>query len=116
MAMPNQSKQLIVYCLLCKARIKFRGDIDFNKFNGQICCDKCETLLGIVILKNKLQGLKVVEKGWRRLSSKELVDIAETVRKEAKKLDEEATKSIEQFEREGFPMPPKPLDLEKGQT
>jgi hypothetical protein len=90
-------KQPIVYCPLCQQRIKFRGDIDFSKFNGQVCCDKCGTLLGITISNNKVQGLKVITKGFRTLTSGELIRLYHKLKEFEKKVDEEGAEQLEKL-------------------
>ena len=108
------SKQPIAYCPLCQTRIRFRGDIDFNRFNGQVCCDKCETLLGIVISKNKLQGLKVITKGFRTLSSGELLRLSRSIEEYKRKMEAESSEHIRELE-EKFSVSPK-SDSEKART
>jgi hypothetical protein len=73
----NTNKAPKVYCLLCSKPIKFQGDIDFNKYTGQVCCEYCNTLLDITITKYKLSRLKVNQKGFRELTFDEALKGAE---------------------------------------
>jgi hypothetical protein len=74
-----------IICLSCKEQITFEGDIDFNKFKGEVCCDKCGTLLEINIVNQKLQGQKVMKKGFRDPDPEAIRKIYEALKKEEEK-------------------------------
>lgn len=100
MARNTANKQPTVYCPLCESRIKFHGDIDFNKFNGQVCCDKCETLVAIIVSKNKLQGLKVITKGFRKLSSTELIRLNAQLEEYKKDIESRQSEELKELEKQ----------------
>jgi len=60
-----------IFCPSCKSSIKFIGDIDFNKFSGHVPCNKCNALLYIKIAKMKLQGCKIVDKGFLKMTAED---------------------------------------------
>ncbi|MBA7614506.1 hypothetical protein ES703_21771 [subsurface metagenome] len=56
-----------IECLVCGKVIKIPPYIDMERYDGQVPCQECGSLLHIKLAGSKVQGYKVVEKSSRKL-------------------------------------------------
>lgn len=53
---------LKIECLVCDKALVLPKFVNINKYDGQIKCKKCKSLLYVKFLKGELQKYKIVEK------------------------------------------------------
>ena len=56
-----------IQCLVCGKAIKIPQYIDTERYDGQVPCQECGSLLHIKLVGSKVQGYKVVEKSSRKM-------------------------------------------------
>jgi hypothetical protein len=78
----------ILKCLFCNKPILFpKYVIDSLKYNGQICCTKCNSLLHIKKEGKNIQEYKVIEKGFRNITPKEYSHVLDVFHKAKAEFD-----------------------------
>jgi DNA-directed RNA polymerase subunit RPC12/RpoP len=84
----NQSKEQMVEieCLACGKTVKIPQFINTDKYDGQVVCQECKSLLHVKLVKEKVEKYKVVE---NKYGVKTWVDVIKKL-EEAKKQQEEA--------------------------
>ena len=53
-----------IECLVCGKAIKIPQYIDTERYDGQVVCQECKSLLHVKLVKGKVQKRKVVEKHY----------------------------------------------------
>jgi len=61
-----------INCLVCEERIDLPKYIDTQDYDGQVVCQKCESLLHVKLVKSKVRKYRVVEKKFRKPSADEI--------------------------------------------
>jgi len=56
-----------IECLVCGKTIKMPQYIDTEKYDGQVVCQECGSLLHIKLVGSKVRGYKVVGKSSRKI-------------------------------------------------
>ena len=56
-----------IECLVCGKAIKIPHYIDTERYDGQVTCQECGSLLHIKLVGAKVQGYKVVGKSSRKM-------------------------------------------------
>ena len=51
-----------IECLTCEKTIKMPLYIDHEKYDGQVVCKECKSLLHVRLFKGKVQKYKIIEK------------------------------------------------------
>ena len=93
MAKINRTITPNIFCPSCQSRIKFKGDIDLNKFSGHILCSKCNALLYMKIAKMKLQECKIVDKKFLEMTAEDYELATRLAEQEHKDLLSKTSKS-----------------------
>jgi len=75
-----------IECLACGKPIKIPPCVDTEKYDGQVVCQECNSLLHIKLVKEKVQKYKVVENKRERDIKLEFVPAKELL-EEQKKLE-----------------------------
>ncbi len=70
-----------IECLICGKAIKIPQYIDTERYDGQVPCQECGSLLHVKLVGSKVQGYKVVGKSSRKLE--ELLEKLRGFRKES---------------------------------
>jgi len=54
-----------INCLVCGEHIELPKYIDTQDYDGEMVCQKCESLLHVKLVKSKVRKYRVVEKKFR---------------------------------------------------
>ena len=54
-----------INCLVCEEHIELPRYIDTQDYDGEVVCQKCESLLHVKLVKSKVRKYRVVEKKFR---------------------------------------------------
>ena len=84
-----------IECLLCEKPIKLPKYVDTENYDGEVVCQECQSLLYIKLVKSKVQKYRVKERGFRGMSTEEVVQMLQTIQ-ERKKLPAEEHKQNEE--------------------
>jgi len=76
-----QPPMVAISCLVCGNPVELPQYIDIENCDGEVVCQKCESLLHIKLVKSKVQKYRVVEKNFRILSGDEIDRILERGKK-----------------------------------
>ena len=71
-----------IACLACGKTVRIPQYIDYNRYDGQLVCQKCESLLHIIFVKGKVQKYKVVENKSKSSNWVKLVESAQEAQKQ----------------------------------
>jgi DNA-directed RNA polymerase subunit RPC12/RpoP len=78
-----------IECLVCGKTIKIPQFVNIDKYDGQVPCQNCGSLLHIKLVASKVEGYKVVEKKFRIPTADELV-----------KIEREAERRLKEFRKQ----------------
>jgi uncharacterized Zn finger protein len=70
-----------IECLVCGKTIKISQFINTERYDGQVPCQNCGSLLHIKLVASKVEGYKVVEKKFRIPTADELIQIEREARR-----------------------------------
>ena len=51
-----------IQCLVCSKVLKIPKSVDTNKFEGQILCQECKSLLYIKLVNEKVQKYRILDR------------------------------------------------------
>jgi len=72
---------MIVFCEHCNEKIILRKEIDLKKYDGEVYCQKCNSVWHIKITNSKIQGYKFVRyRKLQELSPEEISQFAREVK------------------------------------
>jgi len=75
-----------IKCLVCGESLEIPPYIDTEKYDGQVSCQACGSLLHIKLTGSKVQGYKLVEKSSRKREKME--KLIEELRRAGKQPDD----------------------------
>lgn len=81
-----------IECHLCETTFSLPQCVDTDKYDGEVVCPNCRSLLRVKLAKGKLQKREFVKKQNKLLGYAELIRSAEEAMKQRKKEDGEGTK------------------------
>lgn len=76
-----------ILCLVCGKPIKIPQYIDTERYDGQVVCQECKSLLHVKLVKGKVQKYKVVENKTKGFNFTKLVMDSAEKRKQQEKGD-----------------------------
>jgi uncharacterized Zn finger protein len=74
-----------IECLICLKETAIPNNLNTQKYDGQITCRECGSLLQVKLVKSKVEQCKVVRAGHPSLSSDEVLKAAREAKKEGKR-------------------------------
>jgi hypothetical protein len=74
-----------INCLVCEERIDLPKYIDTQDYDGEVVCQKCESLLHVKLVKSKVRKYRVVEKKFRTPAPDEVARIYKAALEEFQK-------------------------------
>jgi len=75
-----------IECLLCEKPIKLPEYIDTENYEGEVVCQECESLLYIKLVNSKVQKYRVKQRGFRRVSAGEVIEMRKMLDEKGKEL------------------------------
>lgn len=80
-----------IECLVCLKETAIPRNLNTEKYDGQITCRECGSLLQVKLVKSKVEQCKVVMDGKTRLSPSQALEGAKQAQKEGRFYLEEKT-------------------------
>jgi len=74
-----------IECLICLKETAIPNNLNTQKYDGQITCRECGSLLQVKLVKSKVEQCKVVRAGHPKLSADEIAKAVGEARKEGKR-------------------------------
>lgn len=74
-----------IECLICLKESAIPNNLNTQKYDGQITCRECGSLLQVKLVKSKVEQCKVVRAGHPSLSADEVLKAAREAKKEGKR-------------------------------
>lgn len=74
-----------IECLICLRETAIPNNLNTQKYDGQITCRECGSLLQVKLVKSKVEQCKVVREGHPKISPEEASKAAREALKEAKR-------------------------------
>ena len=60
-----RDKIIEIECLACGKTLKMPKYIDADKYDGQVVCQECKSLLHVKLIKGKVQKYKIIKESFR---------------------------------------------------
>ena len=76
-----------ILCLVCGKPIKIPQYIDTERYDGQVVCQECKSLLHVKLVKGKVQKYIIVENKFKDFNFTELIMRLQKERKQQEKGD-----------------------------
>jgi uncharacterized Zn finger protein len=73
-----------IECLVCLRETTIPNNINTQKYDGQITCRECGSLLQVKLVKSKVEQCKVVMDGKARLSPPKAIENAKQAKREGR--------------------------------
>ncbi len=71
-----------IECLVCEKIINIPNYIDTEKYEGQMVCQECKSILYVKLVKGKVQKYKVLENKYGVQTWADIVKMAEKAEKQ----------------------------------
>lgn len=73
-----------IECLVCLKETTIPRNLNTQKYDGQITCRECGSLLQVKLVKSKVEQCKVVTEGQARLSPPKAIENARQAKREGR--------------------------------